>query len=66
MRSFVVCATQDDVNNVMRELLHEFYLFIRERKKLWIIPILLILLLLSGLITLTAGSALAPFIYSLF
>jgi len=50
----------------MRELLHEFYLFIRERKKLWIIPILFILLLLSGLITLTAGSALAPFIYSLF
>ena len=50
----------------MRELLHEFYLFIPQRKNLWIIPILLILLLLSGLITLTAGSALAPFIYSLF
>ena len=50
----------------MRELIHEFVLFIRERKKLWLVPILFILLLLSGLITLTAGSALAPFIYSLF
>ena len=50
----------------MRELIREFYLFVRERKKLWIIPILLVLLLLSGIITLTAGSALAPFIYSLF
>ena len=50
----------------MRDLIREFYLFVRERKKLWIVPILLILLLLSGIITLTAGSALAPFIYSLF
>jgi hypothetical protein len=50
----------------MGNLIREFYQFIRERKKLWIIPILLVLLLLSGIITLTAGSALAPFIYSLF
>ncbi|HVS32076.1 MAG TPA: DUF5989 family protein [Thermoanaerobaculia bacterium] len=50
----------------MRELIREFYHFVRERRKLWIIPILLVLLLLSGIITLTAGSALAPFIYSLF
>ena len=50
----------------MGALIREFWEFIRERRKLWIIPILLILLLLSGIITLTAGSALAPFIYSLF
>jgi hypothetical protein len=50
----------------MTELIREFYLYIRERKKLWMLPIILILLLLSGIITLTAGSALAPFIYSLF
>ena len=48
------------------DFIREFFHFIRERKKLWIVPILIILLLLSGLITLTAGSALAPFIYSLF
>ena len=50
----------------MTELIKEFYQYIRERKKLWMLPIILILLLLSGIITLTAGSALAPFIYSPF
>jgi hypothetical protein len=50
----------------MLDLFKEFYAYIRERKKLWMLPIILILLLLSGIITLTAGSALAPFIYSLF
>jgi hypothetical protein len=50
----------------MLELIKEFYQYIRERKKLWMLPVILILLLLSGIITLTAGSALAPFIYSLF
>jgi Family of unknown function (DUF5989) len=50
----------------MLELIKEFYQYVRERKKLWMLPIILILLLLSGIITLTAGSALAPFIYSLF
>ncbi|GAC1395163.1 MAG: hypothetical protein NVSMB68_12190 [Thermoanaerobaculia bacterium] len=50
----------------MIELIKEFYFYIRERKKLWMLPIILILLLLSGIITLTAGSALAPFTYSLF
>ena len=49
----------------MFDLIKEFYLYIRERRKLWMLPLLLILLLLSGIITLTAGSALAPFIYSL-
>jgi len=50
----------------MLTLIKEFYQYICERKKLWMLPIILILLLLSGIITLTAGSALAPFIYSLF
>jgi len=50
----------------MFDLFKEFFEYVRERKKLWIVPIVLILLLLSGIITLTAGSALAPFIYSLF
>jgi len=50
----------------MFDLAKEFFQYIRERRKLWMLPIVLILLLLSGIITLTAGSALAPFIYSLF
>jgi hypothetical protein len=50
----------------MIEFIREFWDFVRERKKLWILPIILILIILGGLITLTAGSAIAPFIYSLF
>ena len=40
--------------------------FMRTRKKYWLTPILLVLLLFGGLIVLTQGSAVAPFIYTLF
>lgn len=48
------------------EFLKEFWAFLRQRKKYWLIPLIIILLLLSLLIVLTQGSALAPFIYSIF
>jgi len=48
------------------DFLKEFWLFLRERKKYWLIPLILILLLFSLLIVLTQGTALAPFIYSIF
>lgn len=48
------------------EFLKEFLAFLKQRKKYWLIPLISILLLLSLLIVLTQGSALAPFIYSLF
>jgi len=44
----------------------ELWAFMRTRKKWWLAPILLILVFLSLVIVLTEGSALAPFIYSLF
>ena len=44
----------------------EFYHFMRVRKKWWLAPIVLLLVMLSLLIVLTQGSALAPFIYTLF
>jgi hypothetical protein len=44
----------------------ELWEFLRVRKKFWLAPILIILLLLGGLIILTQGSALAPFIYAIF
>ncbi len=48
------------------EFLKELWLFLKTRKKYWLMPLIFILLLLGGLIILTGGSALAPFIYSLF
>lgn len=47
-------------------LLADFRDFLRVRKKYWLAPILIVLGLLSLLIVLTQGSALAPFIYALF
>ena len=48
------------------ELLKELWSFLRERKKMWLLPIILMLLLLGVLIVFSSGSALAPFIYTLF
>jgi hypothetical protein len=50
----------------MSELLFELWFFMRERKKFWLLPIVVCLLLLGSLIFLTSGSAVAPFIYTLF
>lgn len=47
-------------------ILGEFWRFLRVRKKYWLAPIVFVLVLLSLLIVATQGSALAPFIYSLF
>ena len=48
------------------EFLKEFIQFLRERKKYWLIPIILLLLAFGGLIVITQGSAIAPFIYTIF
>lgn len=46
--------------------LKEFWKFLRIRKKYWLFPIIIILLLFGGLIILSQGSAVAPFIYTIF
>ena len=48
------------------EMLKELWAFMRTRKKYWLWPIFLTMVLLGGLIVLTQGSAVAPFIYTLF
>ena len=50
----------------MGEFVLELWAFMRERKKFWLLPMILVLLLFGGLIVLTQGSAVAPFIYTLF
>jgi len=47
-------------------IIKEFWEFLRVRKKWWLTPIVAMLLLLGALIILTEGSAIAPFIYTLF
>jgi hypothetical protein len=48
------------------DFLKDLWLFIRERKKMWLAPIIIVLLLLGLLIVFGGSSAVAPFIYALF
>jgi hypothetical protein len=44
----------------------EFWQFLKARKKFWLLPIIVVMLVLGGLLILAQGSAIAPFIYTLF
>jgi hypothetical protein len=48
------------------EFLAELWRFMRIRKKFWLLPIFIMMVLFGGLVVLTKGSAVAPFIYTLF
>jgi hypothetical protein len=48
------------------EFLKEFCEFLKVRKKYWLIPIIIVLVLFGGLIILSQGSVVAPFIYTIF
>jgi len=47
-------------------LMREMWAFMRERKKWWLLPIIVVLLLVGALLVFAQGSALAPFIYTIF
>jgi|TARA_B110000483_G_C17836920_1_gene405048 hypothetical protein len=48
------------------ELLKELWAFLRVRKKLWLAPIIIIMIIFGGLLILAQGSVVAPFIYTIF
>lgn len=48
------------------EIIKELWLFLKIRKKFWLLPIIIIMLLFGGLIIMSQGSVMAPFIYTLF
>ncbi|TVZ37908.1 hypothetical protein P886_2254 [Alteromonadaceae bacterium 2753L.S.0a.02] len=50
----------------MGDLLIDLWGFMKARKKFWLAPIIIVLLLLGGLVVFAQGSAVAPFIYTLF
>ena len=47
-------------------VLRELWAFLKTRKKLWLLPLVLVMLLLGGLLLFVEGSVIAPFIYTLF
>jgi len=46
--------------------LKELFIFLKQRKKLWLAPIILLMVMIGGLLVLSQGSVIAPFIYTLF
>ncbi len=48
------------------EFVREFWAYMATRKKFWLLPLILVLLLFGGLLILAKGSVLAPFIYTIF
>jgi len=48
------------------ELLKELWTFLRVRKKLWLAPIIIIMIIFGGLLILAQGSVIAPFVYTIF
>ncbi len=48
------------------EFIGEFWAFLRARKKFWLLPIFIMMVVFGGLLVLTQGSAVAPFIYTIF
>jgi len=50
----------------MFDLMIDMWDFLKQRKKLWLAPIIIVMMLLGGLIIFAQGSAIAPFIYTLF
>nr|VFJ58715.1 MAG: hypothetical protein BECKFW1821B_GA0114236_104310 [Candidatus Kentron sp. FW] len=50
----------------MIELFKDLWDFMRVRKKFWLVPIIIVMLLMGGLLVLAEGSAVAPFVYTLF
>ena len=50
----------------MIDLIKELFTFLKVRKKLWLAPIILVMIILGGLLIMAQGSVIAPFIYTLF
>lgn len=50
----------------MMEMIKDLWKFLRERKKWWLFPVILVLLVIGALLVLTSGTAVAPFVYTFF
>ena len=59
-------ANSSDLARPLIDFLREFFAFLRARKRLWLAPIIVAIAMVGGLLLLAQGSALAPFIYTIF
>jgi hypothetical protein len=66
MDCFVAIAPRNDEKGRRMDFVAELWRFMRARKKFWLLPILIMMVVFGGLVVLTKGSVIAPFIYTLF
>ena len=66
MTKTIVLVTSKHALNTVMEFVLELWAFLKQRKKYWLWPLFIVLLTLGTLVVFAEGSALAPFIYSLF
>jgi hypothetical protein len=57
---------QTGTGGLKMSFLAEFWLYLNHRKKFWLLPMIIVITLFGGLVVLTKGTAVAPFIYTLF
>jgi hypothetical protein len=50
----------------MLDFIKELWFFLNERKKIWLLPIIIVMIIMGGLLIIAQGSVIAPFIYTLF
>ena len=50
----------------MLDFIKELWIFLNERKKIWLLPIIIVMIIMGGLLIIAQGSVIAPFIYTLF
>jgi hypothetical protein len=62
LRGMRLSPRDEDVMSFLAEL----FAFMRERKKYWLVPVVIMMVIFSGLVLLTKGSVVAPFIYTIF
>jgi hypothetical protein len=55
-----------DATRAVMSFLSELWAFMRARKKFWLVPVLIMMVIFGGLVVLTKGSVVAPFIYTIF
>jgi hypothetical protein len=65
-QSFRLVDAKSILRSTMVEFISEFWMFLRVRKKYWLLPLLVMMTVFGGLLVLTKGSAVAPFIYTIF
>jgi uncharacterized protein DUF5989 len=66
VRGDIQTSNNDAVEALLMDFLKDLWGFLNQRKKLWLLPAILVLLVFGTVIVLTGGTAIAPFIYTLF